>query len=468
MLKLKPGRLAIPLVLTLLVISLATVAQASVDLAYFRGAWQGNGVSIQWGTGSERDNAGFHIWRSETNIPITGDTIDRAQATRLTNSIIGSPTGACNPLGANDYTFSDTTASPSQQTYYYYLESLNCQGGGSTFYGSGDSGLRVERGTAAPPATATTAPVATQTPPTAATPVPAATRTPTQAPGNAPAPTSTSTPVQPAATQPSAATPFATVTSAPNTGVAATPTSILPSNTSPLITPPPAPVTGAQPIATRPSGFAQLPPVNTPIGSTTSPAPVAAAPSTGSTTSPAPLAAAPSTGSTAPAIPAPLPASPSLGTSTNPSGVTSASPASQAWPQATSPFVEPGQSFDAEVLSLQENELEFEDFRSDGVGAPATEPFAAPAQTLALGDIAPQAGQDPVPGAMSAPAPAATPTVLSVLAQQPPAPRAELIAAEVDVGQGDAIDRMIQGLIGLILLAVVALLGFLGWTYVTQ
>jgi hypothetical protein len=73
---------------------------------------------------------------------------------------------------------------------------------------------------------------------------------------------------------------------------------------------------------------------------------------------------------------------------------------------------------------------------------------------------------DSDPQAMSALPAAATPTIAPVLAQQLPAPpQVALVAAEV---QSDPLDRVIQVVIALIMVGVVALIGFIGWTLVRQ
>jgi hypothetical protein len=143
---LKSKWIAILALLVVLAGSLATVARAAVDLEYFRGRWDNSTVLLEWLTGNERDNAGFHIWRSDQPLPIVNGTIDTSRATRLTAQAIFGPGGACNPLASDYYSYRDTTVAPERQTYYYYLESRNCQASTpSTFYGDGTSGLRVTR-----------------------------------------------------------------------------------------------------------------------------------------------------------------------------------------------------------------------------------------------------------------------------------------------------------------------------------
>ncbi len=127
-----------------LLLALAVTAYAAVELEYFSGAWNDATVVLVWGTGSETDTAGFHVWRSESDLPIVEGQIDTSQATRVTSDPIVNPDGICNPQSGYDYTFTDVTVDEEQMVYYYYLESLNCSVG-SEFYGEGESGLAVEQ-----------------------------------------------------------------------------------------------------------------------------------------------------------------------------------------------------------------------------------------------------------------------------------------------------------------------------------
>lgn len=139
-----PKRLSLTVALGLLAsLFVLAVALAAVELSYFHGSWQGNQVVLHFGTGSETDHAAFYVWRSTTDLPIVNGQIDTSQATRLNPaSPIVNPDGPCANTG-QDYQFTDGTASPSPGVYFYYLESLDCTSGGSTFYGAGDGGLRV-------------------------------------------------------------------------------------------------------------------------------------------------------------------------------------------------------------------------------------------------------------------------------------------------------------------------------------
>ena len=72
-------------------------------------------ILLEWETASEIDNAGFHLWRSETA---------DGEYTRITDSIIpaeGSPT-----LGAR-YEYEDFDVE-SGKTYYYKLEDVDTDG----------------------------------------------------------------------------------------------------------------------------------------------------------------------------------------------------------------------------------------------------------------------------------------------------------------------------------------------------
>jgi hypothetical protein len=137
---------------------------AAVDLAYFMGRWDGSIIRLTWGTGSEVDHAGFHLWRSTENLPIVDGQIDRSRATRLSDSPILSPV-VCPPAGYDYDEFVDAPPAPLQDTYYYYLESANC-GGGSEFNGDATNtgGLAVSPiGAGSPTPTATRTVTATAT-----------------------------------------------------------------------------------------------------------------------------------------------------------------------------------------------------------------------------------------------------------------------------------------------------------------
>jgi hypothetical protein len=127
---------------------LLAVAHASVDLNYFVGEFQGNQVVLRFETASETDHAAFYLWRSTTNLPITDGQLDTTLATRVNaeNAPILNPNGFCT-LEGHTYTYTDTTVSAAVNVYYYYLESIDCTTGNSTFYGNeaNSAGLMVSR-----------------------------------------------------------------------------------------------------------------------------------------------------------------------------------------------------------------------------------------------------------------------------------------------------------------------------------
>ncbi len=130
----------------LLLVGMATVARAAVDLTYFVGEWVGDEVVLEWGTGSEADNAGFNVWRSDENLPVVDGQVPGLDGEPLNATLITNPSGPnCQASSAADYTYIDDTVANDQGPYYYYLQSINCTGGGSTFYGAPEEegGLRV-------------------------------------------------------------------------------------------------------------------------------------------------------------------------------------------------------------------------------------------------------------------------------------------------------------------------------------
>lgn len=137
--------LAVACIILLVSVMSATV-QAAVDLAYFEGSWDepGGRVTLRWGTASELDNAGFHVWRSESPLPIINGRLDTTAAgvERLTTAVISSD-AACTVQG-HDYEFVDSDVA-GDDTFYYYLQSFHCQSNGHEFKGDGLSGLRVTR-----------------------------------------------------------------------------------------------------------------------------------------------------------------------------------------------------------------------------------------------------------------------------------------------------------------------------------
>lgn len=125
----------------LLVVS---VAYASVDILNFQAIWQGNQVNLSWQTGNELDHTGFHVWRSEENLPIVNGKIDFTRSVRLSPSMIRNPATACTSSGSS-YTFQDRNVIDTDQRFYYYLESYNCNNSETVFMGEDGSGWQVER-----------------------------------------------------------------------------------------------------------------------------------------------------------------------------------------------------------------------------------------------------------------------------------------------------------------------------------
>jgi hypothetical protein len=133
----------------LLLVIGGAVAHASVTLSRFIGEWNesGDAVRLQWSTGSETNHAYFNLWRSTVNLPIgSNGQIDTSRATKLNTAPITSPS-ACSP-GSYDYPiYTDATVSPTVNTYYYYLESINCTSGSEFAGAATGGGLEVTRET---------------------------------------------------------------------------------------------------------------------------------------------------------------------------------------------------------------------------------------------------------------------------------------------------------------------------------
>ena len=92
-----------------------------VTLAGFH-AWRARGdVHVNWKTASETDNAGFHLWRS--------DSVDGSY-TRITGNLI--PARGTTSSGA-EYFYQDTDVEAGS-IYWYKLEDIDLSGG-STFHG---------------------------------------------------------------------------------------------------------------------------------------------------------------------------------------------------------------------------------------------------------------------------------------------------------------------------------------------
>ena len=108
-----------------------------VELTSFIGQGFKDHTLLTWETSSEIDNAGFHLWRSETR---------NGSYARITQTLIPAEAGAT--WGAT-YSYTDTDVSP-PQAWYYKLEDIS-NGGSSTFHGPvlgvvGDAAVKVVSG----------------------------------------------------------------------------------------------------------------------------------------------------------------------------------------------------------------------------------------------------------------------------------------------------------------------------------
>ena len=93
-----------------------------VALVFFRvTAARPDGVTLEWQTASEIDNAGFHVWRSDA---ATGEY------TQITEALIPAEGG---PTFGAEYAYEDTDVAPGL-TYWYELEDIDTHGV-STFHG---------------------------------------------------------------------------------------------------------------------------------------------------------------------------------------------------------------------------------------------------------------------------------------------------------------------------------------------
>jgi hypothetical protein len=88
----------------------------AVTLAAFDAAPQGGSILISWETGTELDNLGFNLHRSE---------VADGERVRLNAALIPSQNSG-SPLGAS-YQFVDETAEAGI-TYYYWLEAVDLYG----------------------------------------------------------------------------------------------------------------------------------------------------------------------------------------------------------------------------------------------------------------------------------------------------------------------------------------------------
>jgi hypothetical protein len=91
-----------------------------VYLVSFSAIHEGNHVRLKWATASEFDNAGFHLWRSES---------DGGSYERITQNLI--PAAGGSALGA-EYMLEDTEVGRGT-SYWYKLEDIDF-GGDRTFH----------------------------------------------------------------------------------------------------------------------------------------------------------------------------------------------------------------------------------------------------------------------------------------------------------------------------------------------
>jgi hypothetical protein len=93
----------------------------AVELASFTATGNNKRVVLEWDTRTEKDNAGFYLWRADT---------EQGDYTRITQDLI--PAEGTATQGTS-YSFADY-AVVRGQTYYYKLEDMD-RNGASTFHG---------------------------------------------------------------------------------------------------------------------------------------------------------------------------------------------------------------------------------------------------------------------------------------------------------------------------------------------
>ncbi len=421
------------LLLALLLAARVTTTHAAVALARFFGEWNDSGtaVRLQWETGSETNHLRFNLWRSTENLPINAaGQINTSRATKVEE--FQPSNSACQSVGQRYAPYTDDTVDADIDTYYYYLESIDCGGTGSEFEGAETGGgLAVSQSGVTPP-------TATATATHSRTPTPRSQPSQTPSPTNSPVPTETPSPTD-------------TPDDGGGTGQAqATNTPTLTATNVPQNNPP-------APSAT----FTVTRAANQPPAAATNTR-AAAAPASPTRQ----IAVAPPATSTRQPTQAPAPSNPQSPVNTPVSGT---GIGVEVTPTTT--FTDDGGAGDGIVEEPAEPES-FDDLTEETTElavAPESEvdaftEEAAPAPETG-GGVTSAPLTDGDPQGMSALPAAATPTIASVLAQLPPSPQAALVAAEV---QSDPLDRVIQVVIALILLGSVALIGFIGWTLVRQ
>jgi hypothetical protein len=96
---------------------LRLVEPSAITLLDLQANRASNGVRVSWETGSERDSAGFHLFRASS--------ANRNEATRLTATLI--PARGSASQGAR-YTWLDTSATTGT-VYHYWLQEYEMSGG---------------------------------------------------------------------------------------------------------------------------------------------------------------------------------------------------------------------------------------------------------------------------------------------------------------------------------------------------
>ncbi|MCB9127908.1 MAG: hypothetical protein H6638_08395 [Ardenticatenales bacterium] len=428
-------RWATGLLVALALLLASTVAHAAVELSYFEGVWNaGENPIIEWGAGSQLDSAVYHLWRSSSNLQVTGGTLNTAQAERI--ATYPAP-NACTQFG-DDFTHVDNTASNSVAIYYYFLESTNCSSGGSVFYG--DNGNEDGPGVAVPNPNSQGAP--TPTAPPSATSVP-----PTATP---PAAATATTPPNPTATTPPNATatprPNATATTAP------LPTATTRPGATATTRPGVVPTATTRPGSTGSSGSGNSGPTGSTGSGSGSSAPTGS--SNGSTSSGS--SGSTSSGSSGPT--ASTSGSSGSGTSTGSTSTTSSGTTTTS--SGLLPTLTPS---DGSRSEAREGAESAEGLPETGAGGALAVTDSADNREIALNSSSTDRGGSASSGEMARIA-APTPTMASLLSRNsaqpdllPPLESAEL--------QSDGVDRMLQLLIGLLLLGLLTLGGYIGYTY---
>lgn len=399
------------LTLVLGILLTAGLAQAAVELSRFEGRWETspqNKIFLLFETGSETQHAYFDVWRSTENLPITANQIDTSRATRIIPTSENDDTEIVNGSVRNG----DGPCSAAGQIY----EVSDLPASGDTVYyyylesyscSGGDTEFHGNEGD--------TAGLEVRRPGSEAP-----TNTPTATQSGGTNPTSTAT-TQAQVTRTN--TPQATAEGGGETQPTAGPTgTLIPSATTGTGTVA-TPTTRPNVTATTGSGTGVT------ATATTRPAP---------TNPPQPTVA----GNTNPNPPTTAP-QPTIAGNTNPP-TTAAQPTIATQPTDGAPTVAP-------VIS------------------DSTVPTETPPPDIAAA-FTPVSTAAPVGGDMSQGGTAPTPTLSAAFASNGGTDETtEVEGQEGPIVAGDTgtagIDRLIQGLVAVIIIGVIGLGGFLGWSY---